>query len=90
MALVLVAACTRKLPTAPRQRDGGRALIGAGDIASCASTGDEKTAALVDSLLVEHPDALVFTAGDNVYQNGTAQEYADCYGPSWGRFKDRT
>ncbi len=65
-------------------------LIGAGDIASCASTGDEETAALVDSLLVEHPDALVFTAGDNVYQNGTAQEYAECYEPGWGRFKDRT
>jgi hypothetical protein len=90
IAVVMVTACTRKLPTAPEQSGGGQVLIGAGDIASCASTGDEETAALVDSLLVEHPDALVFTAGDNVYQNGTAQEYAECYEPGWGRFKDRT
>jgi PKD repeat protein len=68
----------------------GQVLIGAGDIATCENTRDDQTAALVDSLLVEHPDALVFTAGDNVYQNGTAQEYAECYEPSWGRFKDRT
>ena len=32
----------------------------------------------------------MFTAGDNVYEDGTAEEYADCYGPSWGRHKDRT
>ena len=69
----------------------GQVLIGAGDIhASCSSTADEETADLVDSLLVEYPDALVFTAGDNVEQYGSAEEYAQCYEPSWGRFKDRT
>jgi PKD repeat protein len=65
-------------------------LIGAGDIAGCDKIGDEQTADLIDSLLVEHPDGTVFTAGDNVYPDGTAQDYADCYEPSWGRFKHRT
>jgi hypothetical protein len=69
---------------------GGALLIGAGDIAGCDKDGDEQTADLIDSLLIEHPDATVFTAGDNVYPDGTAQEYTDCYEPSWGRFKDRT
>ena len=60
-------------------------LIGAGDIASCRSSGDEATAALLDGL-----DGTVFTAGDNAYDNGTAAEFADCYGPTWGRHRDRT
>jgi len=32
----------------------------------------------------------VFTAGDNAYDDGTASQFADCYGPSWGRHKART
>ena len=62
-------------------------MLGAGDIASCASKGDEATAALLDSF-----DGTVFTLGDNVYDNGTSAEYRNCYGPSWGRpsIKDRT
>jgi PKD repeat protein len=68
----------------------GEIWIGAGDIATCLNDHDEETAQVVDSLLIEHPNATVFTAGDNVYEDGTAQEYADCYEPTWGRFKDRT
>ncbi|MBT8488257.1 MAG: PKD domain-containing protein, partial [Gemmatimonadetes bacterium] len=64
--------------------------IGAGDIASCGNDNDEATAVVIDSLLLEHPQATVFAAGDNVYEDGTAQEYADCYDPTWGRFLDRT
>ncbi len=64
--------------------------IGAGDIADCSKTSDEKVADLIGSLLAGDPAAEVFTAGDNVYDNGTAQEYRDCYGPNWGQFKDRT
>jgi hypothetical protein len=62
-------------------------LVGAGDIASCSSTGDEATAALLDSIA-----GTVFTAGDNAYPDGTTANYTDCYGPSWGRqtIKDRT
>ncbi len=60
-------------------------LTGAGDIASCASDGDEGTAALLDNI-----DGAVFAAGDLVYQNGTATEFSTCYEPSWGRHRDRT
>jgi hypothetical protein len=60
-------------------------LVGAGDIASCASSGDEATADLLDEIA-----GTVFTAGDNAYDGGTASEFADCYGPTWGRHRDRT
>ncbi|MDQ4070513.1 MAG: metallophosphoesterase [Actinomycetota bacterium] len=61
-------------------------LLAAGDIASCASQGDEATAALLDA----RPHAVVATLGDNVYENGTATEFANCYDPTWGRHKGRT
>lgn len=60
-------------------------LAGAGDIASCDSTGDTQTAALLDGIAGE-----IFTLGDNAYANGTPQEFARCYGPTWGRHRDRT
>ncbi len=60
-------------------------LVGAGDIAKCDSPGDEATGRIMEGI-----DGNVFTAGDNVYVNGTAQEFADCYDPSWGSFKNRT
>jgi len=59
-------------------------LVGAGDIGRCDSTADEETAALVERL-----PGTVFTLGDNAYERGTADEYRDCFGPSWGRFKSR-
>ena len=61
-------------------------MVGAGDIASCQSSGDEATAKLIDQL----PNATVFTLGDDVYEDGTPFEFANCYDPSWGRFKART
>ena len=36
------------------------------------------------------PYATVFTLGDNAYPNGSAADFANCYDPTWGRFKDRT
>ena len=60
-------------------------MVGAGDIASCASTGDEATALLLDNIA-----GTVYNLGDNVYDNGTTTEYANCYNPSWGRHKART
>ena len=32
----------------------------------------------------------MFTIGDNVYPNGTAAEFTNCYQPTWGAFKART
>ena len=60
-------------------------LVGAGDIADCSGDGDEATANLLDNI-----SGTVFTTGDNAYPNGTAEEFANCYGPSWGRHKERT
>jgi Big-like domain-containing protein/calcineurin-like phosphoesterase family protein len=60
-------------------------LVGAGDIASCSSSGDEATAALVDTM-----PGTVFTAGDNAYSDGSALNFTNCYQPSWGKFKVRT
>jgi acid phosphatase type 7 len=65
-------------------------LVGAGDIAGCSSNGDEITAKLVSSVLKKHPKATVFTLGDNVYPNGSPEEFKNCYDPSWGAFKAKT
>lgn len=63
---------------------GDPVLVGAGDIADCASDGDEATAALLDGIA-----GTVFTAGDNAYPIGSSQTYRDCFRPSWGRHLDR-
>lgn len=60
-------------------------LVGAGDIAKCGWTQDESTGQLLDSMA-----GTVFTLGDNVYPDGTLSEFNNCYGPAWGRHKDRT
>jgi len=86
----------RRLSATPAQTPAGTpgprdpVLVGAGDIASCASDGDEKTALLLDQVVAAGVETTVFTAGDNVYESGSLQEYQQCYGPSWGRHKDRT
>jgi hypothetical protein len=71
------------LPASPPLED--PVLVGAGDIAGCNLDGDEATARLIDGI-----DGTVFTAGDNVYDSGSADEFRNCYDPTWGRFKDRT
>jgi hypothetical protein len=73
------------LPISTPAPPGSAIFVGAGDIASCVSNGDESTAALLDSI-----PGTVFTLGDNVYESGTPREYQDCYEPTWGRHKART
>jgi hypothetical protein len=65
-------------------------LAGAGDISDCGNEGDAVTAGLVDDVVAQDPSAIVFTTGDNVYSDGTTEEFAQCYDPTWGRHKDRT
>ena len=60
-------------------------FVGAGDIANCGRSQDEETAKLLDNI-----SGTVFTLGDNVYPDGTASQFDDCYGPTWGRHKNRT
>jgi acid phosphatase type 7 len=88
--ILLVGAQLMAVPPAASPAAGDPVLVGAGDIASCSSAGDEATAALLDQVVSQEPDATVFTTGDNVYNSGTASEYANCYEPSWGRHKVRT
>ena len=64
---------------------GDPVLVGAGDIGQCGSDGDEDTAALLDGIA-----GTVFTAGDNAYANGSAEQFRACYDPSWGRHRHRT
>ena len=61
-------------------------IVGAGDIADCKElSGAEKTADLLERI-----EGTVFTLGDNAYGSGTPKQFAECYGPTWGRFKART
>jgi calcineurin-like phosphoesterase family protein len=61
-------------------------LVGAGDIASCRQPqGAEATAKPIEQI-----PGTVFAAGDLAYERGTPAEFEKCYGPTWGRFKDRT
>jgi hypothetical protein len=71
--------------TSPPPPSDDPVIVGAGDIASCSSTGDEATANLLDNIA-----GTVITLGDNAYSSGTATEYTNCYGPSWGRHLART
>ena len=73
LSLALLLATTAG--TAPRSAT----LIAVGDIASCTSDGDEQTAALVRTL--PGPIAVL---GDIAYENGTAEDFANCFDPSWG------
>jgi len=79
---LLVACSEPPLSSSPQ---GDMVLVGAGDIASCGSDGDEATAAILDGI-----EGIVFTTGDNAYPDGTAADFANCYAPSWGRHKART
>lgn len=66
-------------------------LVGAGDIAICGGlSAADSTAARTAALVARTPAAAVFTLGDNAYNNGAIEEYRDCYGPTWGAFRDRT
>lgn len=79
VALVFLAAASTALAEDP-------VLVGAGDIADCTQLeGAAKTAALLDNV-----GGTVFTLGDNAYSSGTPQQFADCYGKTWGRHKART
>ncbi|MGE3509594.1 MAG: metallophosphoesterase [Vicinamibacterales bacterium] len=84
VTLLLTACGSPTVPT-PRPDMSTAVLVGAGDIAQCGSPGSAMTARLLDRL----PGA-VFTAGDNAYMSGTAEEFQQCYEPTWGRHRSRT
>jgi hypothetical protein len=40
--------------------------------------------------MIDKIPGTVFAAGDLAYPDGSDEQFAKCYGPTWGRFKDRT
>jgi len=82
----LLAACGDTFePTSRTEAGAGSAvLLAAGDIALCGDGGSEETALLLDGIA-----GTVAGLGDNAYEDGTSEEFADCYEPSWGRHKAR-
>lgn len=60
-------------------------LLAAGDIAECGVPGASLTAALIERL-----PGTVLAAGDLAYPAGSAKDFARCYAPTWGKFRDRT
>jgi hypothetical protein len=84
LALAFLLALLR-IPPEPPATAGDPVLVGAGDIAACGHDGAAQTAELLDRI-----PGTVFTLGDNAYDAGTPEQFARCYGPTWGRFRDRT
>jgi acid phosphatase type 7 len=82
LAILLAFGCA---PEQPPQPSSGNVIVAAGDIADCSSDGDEATARLVGGI-----EGTVLTLGDNAYEDGTAQDFSECYEPTWGQFKERT
>jgi hypothetical protein len=81
-----VSVASRETQSKPRLRLGvAPLLLAAGDIGSCNSGGDEATAALLEGV-----PATIAALGDLAYPRGTADEFAYCYDPSWGVYRDRT
>jgi hypothetical protein len=95
LCLLLISACTSNTTSTPASTSAtknvssgepGTVLVGAGDIASCDDLkGAEATAKLLDNI-----PGTVFAVGDLAYPDGSDEQFAKCYGLTWGRFKDRT
>ncbi|HZB27562.1 MAG TPA: hypothetical protein VE282_03290, partial [Gemmatimonadales bacterium] len=81
----LAMACGGGGPTEPPGSPPAEAILVAGNIATCGTTNDEATAAILDTL-----QGTIFTLGDNVFPDGSLEAYTQCYEPSWGRHKART
>jgi acid phosphatase type 7 len=84
LAILIAGGCGPE-KTPPPEVDGRPVVVAAGDIADCAREGDEATARIVGGM-----EGTVLTLGDHAYPDGSAEEFAECYEPSWGQFKERT
>jgi hypothetical protein len=81
----LVLGSPARLPETALAQTADPVLVGAGDIANCNRTQDGSTAQLLDGIA-----GTVVTLGDNAYPDGTPTQFTNCYGPTWGRHKNRT
>src|SRR5438874_12968986 len=66
----------------PPRPDEVATLVGAGDIGVCGSDASMATGRLLD-----HLSGTIFAAGDLAYEEGTAEQFQNCYEPAWGRHK---
>jgi acid phosphatase type 7 len=87
-SLVVVGALALAILTAScaPQQEQEETIVAAGDIAACSSEGDEATAKLVGGI----DGSMVLALGDNAYPDGSAEDFHECYKPTWGRFEWRT
>lgn len=77
---------TEEKPSQSKQTEQTFVLVGAGDIASCRyPEGARATAKLIEQI-----PGTVFAAGDLAYESGVWEQFRDCYGKTWGSFKNRT
>ncbi|MFO7178403.1 MAG: metallophosphoesterase [Pseudomonadota bacterium] len=62
----------------------GVPLLAAGDIGDCNTTADTAT-----GLLLDRHEGLIAVLGDVAYPSGSANDFANCFDPVWGRHRDR-
>ena len=60
-------------------------LLAAGDVGVCGAVAPVETGQMLDGM-----EGTIVALGDLAYRHGTAQEFATCYDPVWGRHKART
>jgi hypothetical protein len=96
VAVLAIACADHTGPNAPPRPSldvtpfNGPVILAAGDIADCNKLGDEATAAVLDAELAMNPGAIVVPLGDLAYPAGSTSDFQNCYGPSWGRFRNQT
>jgi len=73
----------------PVQPQASPTVVVAADIGQCFGAPAASSAAARTAALVTDQDAFVLTAGDNTYDYGTPEEYANCFHPTWGAFRNR-
>jgi Calcineurin-like phosphoesterase len=81
VAILIAAGCLPEKPPVEMPP----VVVAAGDIATCSGTEDDATAKLVGGI-----DGTVLTLGDEAYPDGSAEDFEECYDPTWGQFKGRT
>ncbi len=68
-----------------RQAGDSVSISAAGDIADCPGRLGSATARLLDEL-----PGPILALGDLAYPKGARADFRDCYGPTWGRHRERT
>ena len=77
-------------PTPTPAPGSSQVLVGAGDIAADCIAGSSTAGAEATARLLDGIPGIVFTAGDLAYEQGSLEQFTQCYGPTWGRHKART